>query len=120
MVLRGGVWQAGYENVSKDTRAHRGSREALVCVLIDEVGSLTAARKSSMNGIEAGAVDLAFVDRADIKQYIGPPSRRAIYYIYLSCLKELMREQITVKYPVKIQQVKLSQASMHNLLCYLS
>ncbi|KAK3750322.1 hypothetical protein RRG08_010426 [Elysia crispata] len=97
--------------------------EALVCVLIDEVESLTAARKSSMNGIEpsdairvvnalltqldqikrypnvlilttsniTGAVDLAFVDRADIKQYIGPPSRRAIYYIYLSCLKELMR-----------------------------
>ncbi|GFR69859.1 pachytene checkpoint 2-like protein [Elysia marginata] len=100
--------------------------EALVFVLIDEVESLTAARKSSMSGIEpsdairvvnalltqldqikrypnvlilttsniTGAVDLAFVDRADIKQYIGPPSQRAIYYIYLSCLKELMRSGI--------------------------
>ncbi|BFZ13394.1 hypothetical protein BsWGS_16433 [Bradybaena similaris] len=97
--------------------------ETLVCVLIDEVESLTAARKSSMNGIEpsdairvvnalltqldqikrhpnvlilttsniTGAIDLAFVDRADIKQYIGPPSTRAIYTIYISCLRELMK-----------------------------
>lgn len=100
--------------------------EAFVCVLIDEVESLTAARKSSMSGNEpsdairvvnalltqldqikkypnvlilttsniTGAVDLAFVDRADIKQYIGPPSQKAIYYIYLSCLKELMRKGV--------------------------
>ncbi|KAJ8415829.1 hypothetical protein AAFF_G00403860 [Aldrovandia affinis] len=39
-------------------------------------------------------IDLAFVDRADIKQYIGPPSTRAIYNIYLSCLEELMKCQI--------------------------
>jgi hypothetical protein len=38
-----------------------------------------------------GAIDLAFVDRADIKQYIGPPTPSAIYKIYLSCLNELMR-----------------------------
>ena len=38
-----------------------------------------------------GAIDLAFVDRADIKQYIGPPSSSAIYGIYLSCIQELMR-----------------------------
>ena len=38
-----------------------------------------------------GAIDLAFVDRADIKQYIGPPSSSAIYSIYLSCIQELMR-----------------------------
>ncbi|KAK7491376.1 hypothetical protein BaRGS_00017354 [Batillaria attramentaria] len=97
--------------------------ELLVCVLIDEVESLTAARKSCLNGNEpsdairvvnavltqidqlkkfpnclilttsniTGAIDLAFVDRADIKQYIGPPSPQAIYKIYLSCLNELMR-----------------------------
>jgi len=96
---------------------------ALVCILIDEVESLSAARKSSMNGSEpsdairvvnalltqldqikrhpnvlilttsniTGAIDLAFVDRADIKQYIGPPSTRAIYSIYLSCMKELTK-----------------------------
>lgn len=32
-----------------------------------------------------------FVFRADIKQYIGPPSPKAIYKIYHSCIKELVR-----------------------------
>lgn len=41
-------------------------------------------------------IDLAFVDRADIKQYIGPPSVKGIYSIYLSCLEELMK--VTVAY----------------------
>ncbi|XP_005090335.1 pachytene checkpoint protein 2 homolog [Aplysia californica] len=100
--------------------------KALVCILIDEVESLSAARKSSMNGVEpsdairvvnalltqldqikkypnvlilttsniTGAIDLAFVDRADIKQYIGPPSTRAIYSIYLSCMKELTKRGV--------------------------
>ncbi|XP_038832721.1 pachytene checkpoint protein 2 homolog isoform X2 [Salvelinus namaycush] len=36
-------------------------------------------------------IDLAFVDRADIKQYIGPPSVEGIFNIYLSCLEELMK-----------------------------
>lgn len=80
-------------------------KESFVCILIDEVESLAAARKSAMNGNEpgdavrvvnalltqidqlkqhknclilctsnlTGAIDLAFVDRADIKQYIGFP-----------------------------------------------
>ncbi|XP_043116737.1 LOW QUALITY PROTEIN: pachytene checkpoint protein 2 homolog [Puntigrus tetrazona] len=39
-------------------------------------------------------IDLAFVDRADIKQYIGPPSASAVFNIYLSCLEELMKRQI--------------------------
>lgn len=98
-------------------------KDALVCLLIDEVESLTAARKSAMQGQEpsdairvvnalltqidhikrfpnviilttsnvTGAIDLAFVDRADIKQYIGPPSVNAIFSIYHSCITELMR-----------------------------
>lgn len=41
-----------------------------------------------------GAVDLAFVDRADIKQYIGPPSEEAIFKIYHSCLTELKKRNI--------------------------
>lgn len=41
-------------------------------------------------------IDLAFVDRADIKQYIGPPSEKGIYNIYLSSLEELMKCQIIV------------------------
>ena len=41
------------------------------------------------------AIDLAFVDRADIKQYIGPPSAAACFKIYHSCLNELMRVRRT-------------------------
>ncbi|KAJ8041863.1 Pachytene checkpoint protein 2-like [Holothuria leucospilota] len=41
-----------------------------------------------------GAIDLAFVDRADIKQYIGPPSAAAIFKIYHSCINELMKTGI--------------------------
>ncbi|KAG6802847.1 pachytene checkpoint protein 2 [Apis mellifera caucasica] len=40
------------------------------------------------------AIDLAFIDRADIKQYIGHPTHQAIYKIYTSCLKELMRTKL--------------------------
>lgn len=43
-----------------------------------------------------GAIDLAFIDRADIKQYLGFPSEIAIYQIYRSCLQELMRVRIYV------------------------
>ena len=32
--------------------------------------------------------------RADIKQYIGPPSVNAIYTIYLSCIRELIEVRI--------------------------
>lgn len=38
-----------------------------------------------------GAIDLAFVDRADIKQYIGLPSVEATYEIYRSCIQELVK-----------------------------
>lgn len=37
------------------------------------------------------AIDLAFVDRVDIKQYIGLPQSEAIYKIYFSCLQELFK-----------------------------
>ncbi|GLD92413.1 hypothetical protein PINS_up000946 [Pythium insidiosum] len=97
--------------------------DALVCVLIDEVESLTAARKAAINGSEPSdairvvnavltqldslknfanvlvlttsniteAIDVAFVDRADIKQYIGLPSAHARYEILRSCVDELSR-----------------------------
>jgi len=99
---------------------------ALICVLIDEVESLTAARKNAMSGSEpsdairvvnalltqldsiknasnvlilttsniTGAIDLAFVDRADIKQYVGHPSQAAVYQILHSSLLELTRKGV--------------------------
>ena len=101
---------------------------ALICVLIDEVESLTSARKNAMSGSEpsdairvvnalltqldsiknasnvlilttsniTGAIDLAFVDRADIKQYVGHPSQAAVYQILHSCLQELTRSGLVV------------------------
>ena len=98
---------------------------SFVCVLIDEVESLTAVRKNSssepsdavrvVNAVLTqldnirhfpnvlilttsnitGAIDLAFVDRADIQQYIGPPSQAAVYNIYYSCILELHRQVIS-------------------------
>ena len=98
-------------------------QETLVFVLVDEVESLAAARKSAANGAEPSdairvvnalltqldalkkwpnavvlttsniteAIDVAFVDRADIKCYIGPPGERARYEILRSCVNELIR-----------------------------
>ncbi|KAL2340957.1 hypothetical protein Fmac_008897 [Flemingia macrophylla] len=40
------------------------------------------------------AIDIAFVDRADIKAYVGPPTLQARYEILRSCLQELMRSGI--------------------------
>ncbi|RDD47280.1 Pachytene checkpoint protein 2-like protein [Trichoplax sp. H2] len=97
--------------------------DALVCLLIDEVESLTAARSAALNGTEPSdairvvnalltqldriksypnvvilttsnitdAIDLAFVDRADIKQFIGLPSVSATMSIHCASLNELMR-----------------------------
>ncbi|XP_057465387.1 pachytene checkpoint protein 2 homolog [Actinidia eriantha] len=43
------------------------------------------------------AIDVAFVDRADIKAYIGPPTLQARYEILRSCLQELLRTGILSK-----------------------
>ncbi|XP_042037938.1 pachytene checkpoint protein 2 homolog [Salvia splendens] len=40
------------------------------------------------------AIDIAFVDRADIKAYVGPPTLQARYEILRSCLEELLRTGI--------------------------
>ncbi|XP_022137638.1 pachytene checkpoint protein 2 homolog [Momordica charantia] len=40
------------------------------------------------------AIDIAFVDRADIKAYVGPPTLEARYEILRSCLQELIRTGI--------------------------
>ncbi|KAK6773857.1 hypothetical protein RDI58_029096 [Solanum bulbocastanum] len=40
------------------------------------------------------AIDIAFVDRADIKAYVGPPTLQARYEILRSCLQELLHTGI--------------------------
>ncbi|XP_034030854.1 pachytene checkpoint protein 2 homolog [Thalassophryne amazonica] len=68
-------------------------------------------------------IDLAFVDRADIKQYIGPPSENGIYNIYLSCLEELMkcqiiypRQQLFTLFELETMGFAESEVSEHSLL----
>ncbi|KAK3845222.1 MAG: P-loop containing nucleoside triphosphate hydrolase protein, partial [Linnemannia gamsii] len=100
--------------------------DTFVCVLIDEVESLAAARKAALSGNEPSdsirvvnalltqidrlkrrknvlvlttsniteAIDIAFIDRADIKMYIGLPPPKAIYSILCSSLNELWRAGI--------------------------
>jgi len=38
-----------------------------------------------------GVIDIAFLDRADVRQYIGLPSAGAVYQILHSCMQELIR-----------------------------
>lgn len=38
--------------------------------------------------------DIAFIDRADIKAYVGPPTLQARYEILRTCLQELIRAGI--------------------------
>jgi SpoVK/Ycf46/Vps4 family AAA+-type ATPase len=45
------------------------------------------------------AIDTAFVDRADIKQYIGSPSAAAIHEILRSCVTELARKGLVTVDP---------------------
>lgn len=100
----------------------------LVCVLVDEVESLAAARSAALNGVEPSdsirvvnalltqldrlkanpnvlvmatsnitdAIDVAFVDRADLKLFVGPPDLAARYAILESCIEELLRADILV------------------------
>ena len=37
------------------------------------------------------AIEAAFLDRADIKKYIGLPNAEAIYSVYRGCVHEIMR-----------------------------
>lgn len=41
-----------------------------------------------------GRADVAFVDRADIKVFIGPPTVAARYAILHSCINELLRADV--------------------------
>lgn len=39
----------------------------------------------------SGTIDIAFVDRADLKEYIGFPSQSAIFHIFKSSIDELIK-----------------------------
>ena len=41
-----------------------------------------------------GAIDLAFLDRADLQLYVGPPTKQAIQQILHSCIRDLTNKQV--------------------------
>ena len=117
--------------------------ERFVCILIDEVESLTAARSKAMQGSEpsdairvvnavlteldkikalpnvlvmttsniTGAIDEAFLDRADIVQYIGPPDVQARYEILAQCVNELAQRQLLESHnPIALKLQTLLEA----------
>ncbi|KAL1363847.1 hypothetical protein AAHE18_03G176300 [Arachis hypogaea] len=70
------------------------------------------------------AIDIAFVDRADIKAYIGPPTLQARYEILRSCLQELMRTGILTSLQVQkilshIQETFLERMKGINVVIFI-
>ena len=55
----------------------------------------------SFNQLICSVADIAFVDRADIKAYVGPPTLQARYEILRSCLQELMHKGILTSLQVQ-------------------
>ncbi|KAJ8440339.1 hypothetical protein Cgig2_012775 [Carnegiea gigantea] len=66
-------------------------------VIIMTTSNITAAIGQPVWGLAcalAAELDIAFVDRADIKAYVGPPTLQARYEILRSCVQELLRTRI--------------------------
>ena len=114
--------------------------DSLIVLLIDEVESLTSARKAAVSGSEPSdavrvvnavltaidafrscknvlllttsnvseAIDVAFLDRADIKAFIGPPARSARYAILVSCVLELVRVGVVCFVASSVDEVKIA------------
>ena len=59
-----------------------------------------------------GAIDLAFVDRADIKQYVGHPSQAAIYQILHSCISEHSRKGVVAD-TKEMKEIRQGAPSSH-------
>lgn len=100
--------------------------DIFICLLIDEVESLSSARKRAMDNTEPSdsirvvnalltqidslkfyhntlllttsniteMIDDAFIDRVDLKQFIGLPNEECRYEIYKGCVEEMMEKGI--------------------------
>ncbi|SCV71651.1 BQ2448_3239 [Microbotryum intermedium] len=65
--------------------------------LSEAIGEYTVTRRTwrpNAKKLIPGTIDPAFIDRADIKQYVGLPPPPAIYWILRSSLLELMSKQM--------------------------
>ncbi|KAF3437532.1 hypothetical protein FNV43_RR20286 [Rhamnella rubrinervis] len=62
------------------------------------------------------AIDIAFIDRADIKAYVGPPTLQARYEILRTCLQELIRTGIVSNFLESNQLMLPNYASLKEKL----
>ncbi|GAW81158.1 AAA family ATPase [Plasmodium gonderi] len=122
-----------------------GENDIFICLLIDEVESLSADRRRSMDSSEPSdtirvvntlltqidslkyyhntlilttsniseMIDDAFIDRVDLKQYIGLPNEKCRYEIYKDCIDELVEKGI-IDFSSKILNYEQIQRSMKN------
>ncbi|KAG8187238.1 hypothetical protein JTE90_020666 [Oedothorax gibbosus] len=65
------------------------------------------------------AIDVALIDRADMKQFIGLPSVDAIYQVYVTCITELQESKIICTRDLilplyRMQNVHISEPSILN------
>lgn len=121
-----------FKKVRKIINDHN-ENDIFICLLIDEVESLSSARKKTMDSGEptdsirvvntllteidslkyyhntlllttsnmTEMIDEAFIDRVDLKQFVGLPNEECRYEIFKGCLEELMEKGI-VDYSSKI------------------
>ena len=62
----------------------------------------------------SGSIDTAFIDRADIKQYVGLPPPKAIYWILESCLRELVRVGLVAPFDLpRYEEAAVEQQKLH-------
>lgn len=63
--------------------------------------------------------DSAYMDRADIVQYVGLPPQDAIYWILSSCLKELMRAGIIspIVSVAELAIIMMGNRPVHTAVC---
>lgn len=125
--------------------------DIFICLLIDEVESLSSARKRAMDTTEPSdsirvvnalltqidsfkyyhntlllttsniteMIDDAFIDRVDLKQFIGLPNEECRYEIYKGCIEEMAEKGIidaSTKMPSyqKIQKLLKGEECLHN------
>lgn len=114
-----------FKKVRKIIRDHN-ENDIFICLLIDEVESLSSARKKTMDSGEptdsirvvntllteidslkyyhntlllttsnmTEMIDEAFIDRVDLKQFVGLPNEECRYEIFKGCVEELMEKGI--------------------------
>ncbi len=71
---------------------------SLACVQIDRLRSKQNVLILATSNVTS-AIDAAFIDRADIKQFIGLPPPEARYQVLASCISELARVGLLLSEP---------------------